>query len=170
MRWPKYWSFSFSISLSNEHPGLISFKMNWLDLKGTLKSLQHHTSKASILRRSAFFTVQFSNPYMTTGKTIALTSIYYIPNAVTMLALTSIYYIPNAVKTLPLLLSKHFYHPKIKSCTHTKWLVLNLPCLQPLVTINLLFPVKNLPTVQETLVLSLGRENPLEKGMAPPIF
>ena len=155
MRWPKYWSFSFSISLSNEHPGLISFKMNWLDLQGTLKSLQHHTSKASILRRSAFFTVQFSNPYMTTGKTIALTSIYYIP---------------NAVKTPPLLLSKHFYHPKIKPCTHTKWLVLNLPCLQPLVTINLLFPVKNLPTVQETLVLSLGRENPLEKGMAPPIF
>ena len=77
MRWPKYWSFSFSISSSNEHPGLISFRMDWLDLlavQGTLKSLlQHHSSKASILRCSAFFTVQFSQPYMTTGKTIALT-------------------------------------------------------------------------------------------------
>ena len=77
MRWPKYWSFSFSISLSNEHPGLISFRMDWLDLlavQGTLKSLlQHHSSKASILQRSAFFTVQLSHPYMTTGKTIALT-------------------------------------------------------------------------------------------------
>ena len=77
MRWPKYWSFSFSISLSNERPGLISFRMDWLDLlafQGTLKRLlQHHSSKASILQRSAFFTVQLSHPYMTTGKTIALT-------------------------------------------------------------------------------------------------
>ena len=77
MRWPKYWSFSFNISPSNEHPGLISFRMDWLDLltvQGTLKSfLQHHSSKASILRCSAFFTVQLSHPYMTTGKTIALT-------------------------------------------------------------------------------------------------
>ena len=77
MRWPKYWSFSFSISPSNEHPGLISFSMDWLDLlavQGTLKSLlQHHSSKASILRRSTFFPVQLSHPYMTTGKTIALT-------------------------------------------------------------------------------------------------
>ena len=75
MRWPKYSSFSFSISPSTEHPGLISFRMDWLDLfavKGTLKSLlQHHSSKASILRCSAFFTVQLSLPYMTTGKTIA---------------------------------------------------------------------------------------------------
>ena len=75
-RWPKYWSFSFSISPSNEHPGLISFRMDWLDLlaaQGILKSLlQHHSSKASILRCSAFFTVQLSHPYMTTGKTIAL--------------------------------------------------------------------------------------------------
>ena len=74
---PKYWSFSFNIRPSNEHPGLISFRMDWLDLlavEGTLKSLlQHHSSKASILQRSAFFTVQLSNPYMTTGKTIALT-------------------------------------------------------------------------------------------------
>ena len=77
MRWPKYWSFSFSIVPSKEHPGLISFRMDWLDLlavQGTLKSLlQHHSSKASILWHSAFFTVQLSHPYMTTGKTIALT-------------------------------------------------------------------------------------------------
>ena len=79
MRWPKYWSFSFSISPSNEHPGLVSFRMNWLDLlavQGTLKRLlQHHSSKASILWFSAFFTVQLSHPYMTTGKTIALTGL-----------------------------------------------------------------------------------------------
>ena len=76
MRWPKYWSFRFNISPSNEHPGLISFNMDWLDLlavQGTLKSLlQHHSSKASILLCSALFTVQLSHPYMTTGKTIAL--------------------------------------------------------------------------------------------------
>ena len=78
MRWPKYWSFGFSIIASKEHPGLISFRMDWLDLlavQGTLKSLlQHHSSKASIFQCSAFFTVQFSHPYMTTGKTIALTN------------------------------------------------------------------------------------------------
>ena len=77
MRWPKYWSFSFSIIPSKEHQGLISFRLDWLDLlavQGTLKSLlQHHSSKASILRHSAFFTVQLSHPYKTTGKTIALT-------------------------------------------------------------------------------------------------
>ena len=77
IRWPKYWSFSFGISPSNEHPGRISFRMDWLDLlavQGTLNSLlQHQSSKASILRCSAFFTVQLSHPYMTTGKTIALT-------------------------------------------------------------------------------------------------
>ena len=77
IRWPKYWSFSFNISPSNEHSGLISFRMDWLDLlavQGTLKSFfQHHSSKASILQRSAFFIVQLSHPYMTTGKIIALT-------------------------------------------------------------------------------------------------
>ena len=77
IRWPKYWSLSFNISPSNDHPGLISFRMDWLDLlaaQGTLKSLlQYHSSKASILQHSAFFIVQFSHPYMTTGKTIALT-------------------------------------------------------------------------------------------------
>ena len=82
IRWPKYWSFSFNISPSNEHPELISFRMDWLDLlavQGTLKSLlQHHSSKASILQHSAFFIVQLSHLYMTTGKTIALTSWTYV--------------------------------------------------------------------------------------------
>ena len=77
IRWPKYWNFSFNISPSNEHPGLISFRMDWLDLlavQGALKSLlQHHSSKASVLQHSVFFIVQLSQPYMTTGKTIALT-------------------------------------------------------------------------------------------------
>ena len=89
MRWPKYWSFSFSIILSKEHPGLISFRMDWLDLlavQGTLKSLlQHHSSKASILQRSAFFTVQFSHPYMTTGKTIALTRQTFVGKVMSLL-------------------------------------------------------------------------------------
>ena len=84
MRWPKYWSFSFSIIPSKEHPGLTSFRMDWLDLlavQGTLKSLlQHHSSRASILRHSAFFTVQLSHPYMTTGKTIALTRGTFVGN------------------------------------------------------------------------------------------
>ena len=84
IRWPKYWSFSFNISLSSEHPGLISFRMVWLDLlavQGTLKSLlQHHSSKASILQRSAIFIVQLSHPYMTTGKTIALTRLCWQSN------------------------------------------------------------------------------------------
>ena len=89
MRWPKYWSFSVSISPSNEHPGLISFRMDWLDLlavQGTLKSLlQHHSSKASILLCSAFFTVQLSHPYMTTGKTIALTRRTFVGKIMSLL-------------------------------------------------------------------------------------
>ena len=89
MRWPNYWSFSFNISPSKEIPGLISFRMDWLDLlavQGTLKSLlQHHTSKASILRRSAFFTVQLSHPYMTTGKTIALTRRTFVGKTMSLL-------------------------------------------------------------------------------------
>ena len=89
IRWPKYWSFSFNISPSNEHSGLISFRMNWLDLlavQGTLKSLlQHHSSKASILRHSAFFTVQLSHPYMTTGKTIALTRWTFVGKVMSLL-------------------------------------------------------------------------------------
>ena len=89
IKWPKYWSFSFSISPSNEHPGLISFRMDWLDLlavQGTLKSLlQHHSSKASILQHSAFFTVQLSHPYMTTGKTTAMTRQTFVGNVMSLL-------------------------------------------------------------------------------------
>ena len=89
MRWPKYWSFNFNVSPSNEHPGLISFRMDWLDLlavQGTLNSLlQHHSSKASILRGSVFFTVQLSHPYMTTGKTIALTRWTFIGKVMSLL-------------------------------------------------------------------------------------
>ena len=89
MRWPKYWSFTFSIIPSKEHPGLISFRMDWLDLlavQGTLKSLlQHHSPKASILHHSAFFTVQLSHPYMTTGKTIALTRRTFVGKVISLL-------------------------------------------------------------------------------------
>ena len=89
IRWPKDWSFSFSISPYNEHPGLISFRMDWLNLlsvQDTLKSLlQHHSSKASILRRSAFFTVQLSHPYMTTGKIIALTRWTFVGKVISLL-------------------------------------------------------------------------------------
>ena len=89
MRWPKYWSFRFSITPSKEIPGLISFRMDWMDLlaiQGTLKSLlQHHSSKASILQCSAFFTVQLSHPYMTTGKTIALTRQTFVGKVMSLL-------------------------------------------------------------------------------------
>ena len=89
IRWPEYWSFSFNISSSNEHPGLISFRMDWLDLlavQGTLKSLlQYHSSKASILCNSAFFIVQLSHPYMTTGKTIARTKRTFVGKVMSLL-------------------------------------------------------------------------------------
>ena len=88
IRWPKYWSFSFSISPSNKHSGLISFRMDWLDLlavQGTLKSLQHYSSKASILWCSAFFIVQLSHPYMTTGKTIALNRWTFVGKVMSLL-------------------------------------------------------------------------------------
>ena len=88
VRWPKYWSFSFSISPSKEHPGLISFRMDWLDLlavQGALKSLQHYSSKASILRRSAVFTGQLSHPHMTTGKTISLTRQTFVGKVMSLL-------------------------------------------------------------------------------------
>ena len=89
MRWPKYWSFSLSISPSNEHPGLVSFRMDWLDVlavQGALKRLlQHHSSKASILQCSAFFTVQLSHPYMTTGKNIALTRRTFVGKVMSLL-------------------------------------------------------------------------------------
>ena len=89
IRWPKYWSFSFNFSPFNEHPGLVSFRMDWLDLlavHGTLKSLlQHHSSKDSILQRSAFFIVELSHPYMTTGKTIALTRWTFVDQVMSLL-------------------------------------------------------------------------------------
>ena len=108
MRWPKDWSFSFSISYSNEHPGLVSFRMDWLDLlavQGTLKNLlQHHSSNASILRRSAFFTVQLSHPYMTTRKTIALTRWTSVDKAVSlpfnMLSRLIITFLPRSKRLL----------------------------------------------------------------------
>ena len=105
-RWPKYWSFSFNLSPSNEHPGLISFRMDWLDLlavQGTLKSLlQYHSSKASILQHSTFFIVQFSHPYMTTGKTIDLTRWTFVGKVMSLLSNMQEY----------LLRSKNFRHIK----------------------------------------------------------
>ena len=106
MRWPKYWSFSFSISRSNEHPGLISFRMDWLDVlavQGTLKSLlQHHSSKASIFHHSAFFTVQLSHPYITTGKTIALTRWTFVGKGLhfNMLSRLVITFLPRSKRLL----------------------------------------------------------------------
>ena len=108
IRWPKYWSFTFNISPSNEHTGLISFRMDWLDLlavQGTLKSLlQHHSSKALILRCSDFFTVQLSHPYMTTGKTIALTRRTYVgkvmPLLLNMLSRLVITFLPRSKRLL----------------------------------------------------------------------
>ena len=129
MRWPKYWSFSFSISPSNEHPGLISFKMDWLDLlvvQGTLKSLlPHHSSKASILRHSAFFIVQLSHPYMITGKTIALTRWTFVDKVMSlllnMLSRLVITFLPRSKRLLILWLqspSAVIVEPqKIKSAT-----------------------------------------------------
>ena len=111
MRWPEYWSFGFSIIPSKEIPGLISFRMDWLDLlavQGTLKSLlQHHSSKASILWRSAFFTVQLSHPYMTTGKTIALTRRTFVGKASTNAKTSSS--IPYIFKTIVETVCKLWY-------------------------------------------------------------
>ena len=106
IRWPKYWSFSFNISPSNEQPGLISFRMDWLDVlavQGTLKSLlQHHSSKASILPRSAFFTVQLSHTYMTTGKNIALTRRTFVGKVMSLLFnMLKEYYSAIKNETLP---------------------------------------------------------------------
>ena len=117
IRWTKYWSFSFSISPSNEHPGLISFRMDWLDLlalQGTLKSLlQHHSSKASILQCSAFFTVQLSHPYMTVGKTIALTRRTFVGKVMSllfnMLSRFVITFLPRSKRLL------------ISCCNHHLW-------------------------------------------------
>ena len=122
MRWPKYWSFSFSIIPSKEIPGLISFRMDWLDLlavQGALKSLlQHHTSKASILHRSAFFTVQLSHPYMTTGKTIALARWIFVGKVMSllfnMLSRLIITFLPRSKHLLISWLQTHEQHKKTK--------------------------------------------------------
>ena len=119
MRWPKYWSFSFKISPTNKHPWLISFRMDWLDLlavQGTFKSvLQHHSSKASILWCSAFFTVQLSHPYMTTGKTIALTRRTFVdkvmPLLLNMLSRLVITFLPRS-KRLLISWLQWFWSPK----------------------------------------------------------
>ena len=131
IRWPKYWSFSFNISPPKEHPGLISFRMDWLDLlavQGTLKSLlQHHSSKASVLRHSAFFIVQPSHPYMTTGKTIALTRRTFVDKIMSLLfnilsslviaflprskrLLISWLHSPSAVILKPRIIVSHCFH------------------------------------------------------------
>ena len=129
IRWPNYWSFSFGISTSNEHPGLISHRMDWLDLlivQGTLKSLlQHHSSKASILQHSAFFTVQLSHPYITTGKTIALTRWTFVGKLMSllfnMLSSLVITFLPRSkcllISWLQSLSAVILEPPKIKSLT-----------------------------------------------------
>ena len=128
MRWLKYWSFSFSISPSNEYPGHISFRMEWLDLlavQGTLKGLQHHSSKASIFQCSAFFTVQLSHPYMTTGKTIALTRLTFVGSVMSllfnMLSRLVITFLPRSkhllISRLQSLSAVILEHKKIKSDT-----------------------------------------------------
>ena len=124
MRWPKYWSFSLSINPSNEHPGLVSFRMDWLDLlavQGTLKSLlQHHSLKASILQHSAFFTVQLSHPYMTTGKTIALTGRTLVSKVMSlpfnMLSRLVITFLPRSKPLLVSWLQSPRSHVKFTSC------------------------------------------------------
>ena len=114
IRWPKYWSFSFNINPSNEQPGLISFRMDWLDLpavQGTLKSLlQHHSSKASILLRLAFFVVQLSHPYMTTGKTIALTRWTFVGKIMSLLF--------NMLSRLVITFLPRSKHLLISGCNH----------------------------------------------------
>ena len=129
IRWPKYWSFSFNINSSNEHPGLISFRMDWLDLlavQGTLKCLlQQHTSKASILWRSAFLTVQLSHPYMTAGKTMALTRWTFVGKVMSllfnMLSRLVITFLPRSkhllISWLQSLSAVILEPPKIKSAT-----------------------------------------------------
>ena len=122
IRWPKYWSFRFNVSPSSEHPGLISFRMDWLDLlavQGTLKRLlQHHSSKASILRRSAFFTVQLSHPYMTTGKTIALTRRTFVGKVIFLLF--------NMLSRLVMFPSKEWVSFNFSCNQHLQWF-LSLP-------------------------------------------
>ena len=131
IRWPKYWSFSFSVSPSNEYSELISFRMNWLEfhaVQGTFKSLlQHHTSKASVLQHSAFFIVQLSHPYMTTGKTIALTRRTFVGKVMSllfnMLSKLVIAFLPRSKRLLISWLQSPsaviLEPPKIKSCHYS---------------------------------------------------
>ena len=141
MRWPKYWSFSLSISPSNEHPGLVSFRKNWLDLlvvQGTHKSLlQHHSSKASIFQHSAFFTVQLSHPYMTNGKTIALTRRTFVGKVMSLLfnklSRLVITFLPRSKHLLIswylLESSKYIFFSKTKNQTKTVLQSLAIPIL-----------------------------------------
>ena len=159
MRWPKYGSFSFNISPSKEHPGLISFRMNWLDLltvQGTLGSLlQHHSSKASILQHSAFFIVQLSHPYMTTGKITALTRQTFVDKVMSLLFnMLSRLVITFLLRSKHLLiswlqsLSAVILEPrKIKSAT-----------VSPSICHEVMGP--------DAMIRSLGQDDPLEKGMA----
>ena len=141
IRWPKYWSFSLSITPSNKYSGVISFRINWLDLlavQGTLKSLlQHYSSKASILLRSAFFTVQLSHPYMTTGKTIALTRQVFVGKVMSLLFSTLsrliIAFLPRSKRILiswpqsPFTICSDFGVQENKVCLLANW----WPCLPP---------------------------------------
>ena len=121
IRWPKYWSFSFNISPSNEHPGLMSFRMDWLDhlaVQGTLKNLlQHHSSKASILRHSAFFIIQLSHPYMTTERTIALTRGTFVGKVMSLLF--------NMLSRLVITFLPRSKHTKLHQCPAVGWLTRN---------------------------------------------
>ena len=151
IRWPKYWSFCFNISPSNEHSGL-TFRMDWLDLlavQGTPKSLlQHHSSKASIFRRSAFFIVQLSHPYTTTGKAIALTRHTFVGKVMSLL-----FNIKENTHTQHIYIHTHNTHTHTHTHTHTRAsLVAHLG--------------KNPPALQETWVQSVGWEDPLEEGKA----
>ena len=159
MRWPKYWSFSFRIIPSKEVPGLISFRMDWLDLlalQGTLKSLlQHHSSKASILRCSAFFTVQLSHPYMTTGKTIALTIRTLLGKVMSlllnMLSRLVITFLPRSKRKDQTVLThykKQLQQPALSS--HKK---------------GKLIKTENLSTISALLQSNRKKKNPVEKSM-----
>ena len=199
IRWPKDWSFSFSISPSNEHPGLISFTMDWLDLltvQGTLKSLlQHHSSKASILRCSAFFIAQLSHPHMTTGKTTALTRWTFVSKVMSLLfnmlprlviafllrskcLLISWLQSPSAVILEPrkikscLLATLHdlFWAPR--SCrvaskqVYTRASTSNFLLRHRVTGCQMVWMVKNPPLMQDPQVRPLGQEDPLRKGLA----
>ena len=123
IRWPKYWSFSFNISPSNEHPGLISLRMDWLDLLADL--LQHHTSKASVLLHSAFFIVQLSHPYMTTGKTIPLTRQTFVDKEMSLLL--------NMLSRLVITFLSRSKHLLISCCNHhLQWFWSPVKLSQPL--------------------------------------